>query len=300
MPPRIDPTLAIVWRNEHQLQFGAPEARAILDCPDRVHLDLVHLLRHGAALETLETIATAIGGDPGAATAVISALGPALLPPAGAAAPPPPPAREHPPVVVAGRGRTAASVGSALLLLGHRVERTPVEAPLPADESATAVVLIADRVIRPAQHLPLLRRDLPHLPIVFGDGDVTVGPLVVPGASACLRCVDLARRDADEAWPLIATQLTEQRPAPRAVRLELAAAAVAARAVDAHLTGHPTALDGEAEIIPPDGARASRLAYAPHPECGCGAHAGTATAHGPLAILPHAAPSSVRAGVVPA
>ncbi len=298
MPPRIDPSLAIVWRSEHQLQFGAPEARAVLDCPHRLQLDLVHLLRHGAAMETLETIAAAIGAGPDDVRVVLTALAPALLPTVSPG--PKRPRRDPAPVVVTGDDRTAITIGGALGLLGHRVIRTPTGAPLLATEPARIVVLIEDRVIPPSLHLPLLRRDLPHVPIVFGDGNVTVGPLVVPGASACLRCVDLTRRDADDAWPLIAAQLTQQRPTVRAARLELAAAASAVRAVDARLTGRSSALDGIAEIIPPDGSRPRRLAYAPHPECGCGAHPGTATAHGPLAIRPRAAPSSARGGGVPA
>lgn len=297
MPPRIDPSLAIVWRNEHQLQFGAPEARAILDCPRRIHLDVVHLLRHGAALETLETIASGIGGGPGDVADVLTALEPALLP-AGAPTPVGAPGRE--PVVVTGNDRTADTIHDALTLLGHQAVRTPAGAPLFTDEPASLVVLIEDRVVPPTLHLPLLRRDLPHVPVVFGDGDVTVGPLVDPGASACLRCVDLTRRDLDDAWPLIAAQLTGQPPAPRTMRLELAAAAAVVRAVDARLTGHQSALDGVAEVIPPDGSRPRRRPYPPHPECGCGAHPGTETLRGPLAIRPPAAPSSARGGGVPA
>ncbi len=61
-----------------------------------------------------------------------------------------------------------------------------------------------------------------------------------------------------------------------------------------------SALDGVAEVIPPDGSRPRRLVYVPHPECGCGAHPGTATARAPRAIRPPGAPSSARDGVVPA
>lgn len=299
MSPRIDPTLAVVWRSEHQLQFGAPEARAVLDCPKRIHLDVVHLLRHGAAVETLETIASGLGGGPDDVAAVLTALAPVLVPPVPHAQRGIPP-RAPSPVVITGHDRTATTIGGALQLLGHRVTQAAIDAPLTDEGLPALLVLIENRVIPPTVHLPLLRRDLPHLPIVFGDGDVTVGPLVVPGASACLRCVDLTRRDADDAWPLIAAQLPQQPSPPRVVRLELAAAAAAVRAVDAHLMGHPTRLDGIAEVIRPDGTRPRRSTCAPHPECGCGAHPGTGTAHAPLAIHPLAGPSSARGGVVPA
>lgn len=301
MPLRIDPALAIVWRNTHQLQFGAPEARVILDSPDRVQLDLVKLLRRGASRATLETIATAIGGGPADVAAVLTTLEPVLVEtgtapaasgarrPAGA-----PTGATEPsgPIVVTGRDRTATTIGGLLGVLGYRVVGVPPEAPLHLDETPSLVVLIAERVVDPGLHLPLLRRDLPHLPIVYGDGDAVVGPFVVPGASACLRCVDLERHDADEAWPRIAPQLAVHPAAPRTPRLELLSALTAARAIDARFLGHPTALDDVALVIPPDGSPPRRVPCAPHPACGCGALPGTATAPDPLATHRPGVPSS--------
>jgi hypothetical protein len=46
----------------------------------------------------------------------------------------------------------------------------------------------------------------PHLPVRAYGSHGVCGPLVVPGATACLRCHDLHRRDADSAWPLIGVQ----------------------------------------------------------------------------------------------
>ena len=47
-----------------------------------------------------------------------------------------------------------------------------------------------------------LRRDgVPHLLAEVRDTVGVVGPLVLPGRSACLRCLDLVRTDRDPGWP---------------------------------------------------------------------------------------------------
>lgn len=61
---------------------------------------------------------------------------------------------------------------------------------------------------------PRLVRDLQacgvaHLPVLMRDGAGLVGPLVIPGRSACLCCVDLHRTQRDPAWPALAAQLRD-------------------------------------------------------------------------------------------
>lgn len=46
-----------------------------------------------------------------------------------------------------------------------------------------------------------------HLPIEVFGATATVGPLVVPGSTACLRCEDLRRTDRDPRWPSERAQL---------------------------------------------------------------------------------------------
>ena len=68
-------------------------------------------------------------------------------------------------------------------------------------------MLVGHYVLEPARHRRWLRRDIPHLPVVFSDGEIRVGPLVEPGHGPCLYCLELARVDEDPAWPAIACQL---------------------------------------------------------------------------------------------
>ena len=69
-----------------------------------------------------------------------------------------------------------------------------------------------------------------HLAASAREAIGVVGPLVVPGQSACLGCVELARSDRDPAWPFILAQAAGQAAQPVACAATLATA-VAAQAV---------------------------------------------------------------------
>lgn len=50
------------------------------------------------------------------------------------------------------------------------------------------------------------RAGTPYLLVRLTEGRAVVGPFVVPGRTACLRCVDAHHTDADPAWPLLVRQ----------------------------------------------------------------------------------------------
>ncbi|MCF6745308.1 thiamine biosynthesis protein ThiF [Blastococcus sp. KM273128] len=113
----------------------------------------------------------------------------------------------------------------------------------------------------------------PHLVATVRGETGVVGPLVVPGASSCLRCADLHRRDADPRWPRLAAQLTAAEPPPSGATLTcLLTAVLAAGQVLACIDGRgaPVTLDATVELRPPDLLPHLRR-WPPHPSCGCGA-----------------------------
>ncbi len=124
----------------------------------------------------------------------------------------------------------------------------------------------------------LVRRDVPHLAVVVAADRIVVGPLVRPGRSACLRCLDLHRRDRDPAWPHLVAQLLGRRGHPAPVgesALCTAAAGIAALQVLAELdAAHtarplvPDAVGRTLEVSLPDAA-VRRRPWRPHPGCGC-------------------------------
>ena len=89
------------------------------------------------------------------------------------------------------------------------------------------LVLLADAAV-PDPHLArrLFDEGLAQLIVWAGEGVGVVGPLVVPGRSSCLHCVDLHKTATEPAWPALATQLAG-RPQPADLASAQASAAFA-------------------------------------------------------------------------
>lgn len=138
-----------------------------------------------------------------------------------------------------------------------------------AGPPADLVVLVEHDVADPALHRPLVTEGIAHLSIVMREASALVGPLVRPGRTACLRCLDLHRSDADDAWPTIAAQLAVRRPAPEETALAATAGTLAAAQALAHLDGRRSALeDASLELRLPEMVP-HRIAWPPHERCGC-------------------------------
>lgn len=145
--------------------------------------------------------------------------------------------------------------------------------PLPSGSPADLVVLARPWAASDPLAVEVHRSGIPHLVATVRGQTGVVGPLVVPGATSCLRCGDLHRRDADPRWPRLAAQLTATEPPPSGATVTcLLTAATAALQVLAYLDGggSPAALEATIELSPPDHAPRRRR-WPAHPECGCGA-----------------------------
>jgi bacteriocin biosynthesis cyclodehydratase domain-containing protein len=173
-------------------------------------------------------------------------------------------------VQILGRGRIAAAIADVLAASGVAVAPTPDGQPTPTRrEPHPALVILVGRLPGPAAR-PLRP---PHLAVTAGEAIGTVGPLVRPGISACLRCLDLARADRDPAWPLILAQVTRRQPDPSACGAALAAAVAAQAATQALLfidqpTAQAPAEDATLELVQP-GWQWRRRTWLPHPACTC-------------------------------
>jgi len=119
----------------------------------------------------------------------------------------------------------------------------------------------------------LMREQIPHLAASADEAIGIVGPLVIPGRTACLRCMDLTRTDRDPAWPLILAQLAGRAPDPLACDAPLAAA-VAAQAAAQGLAFIDRAAvadavtNGTLELVLP-GWQWRRRTWMPHQDCSC-------------------------------
>ena len=137
----------------------------------------------------------------------------------------------------------------------------------------SSLVILADSHRR---DLPaaLARDQVPHLAVSTSEAIGVVGPLVLPGRSACLRCLDLTRAERDPAWPLILAQLAGRAapdPAACAAVLAAMAAAQATAQALAFIDRGPAAVAvicGTLELVRPDW-QWRRRTWPPHPRCGC-------------------------------
>ncbi|WP_035845579.1 ThiF family adenylyltransferase [Kitasatospora azatica] len=120
----------------------------------------------------------------------------------------------------------------------------------------------------------LMRSGVPHLYVGVVEHLGVVGPLVLPGASACGGCVALTRTDRDAAWPRLLAQLATEGPGrAREPACDGALASAVAGLAGLHalllLDGvRPPSVDGWCEVSAVDG-MVRRLRLPPHTECGC-------------------------------
>jgi bacteriocin biosynthesis cyclodehydratase domain-containing protein len=155
-----------------------------------------------------------------------------------------------------------------------REHRPPLGSPRAGRPGRTPdLVILADSYQR---DLPaaLLRAGVPHLTASASEAIGVVGPLVVPGRTACLRCLDLTRADRDPAWPLILAQLAGGGADPPACDAILAMAVAAQAAAQAlsfvdRGTAATAAVNGTLELVLP-GWRWRRRTWLPHQYCLCG------------------------------
>jgi hypothetical protein len=140
----------------------------------------------------------------------------------------------------------------------------------------TAALCLPDLVVlAPAAGMPRpdAPRLVPHLLTEVRDGTGVVGPLVQPGASACLHCLDLARTDRDPDWPAVAAQLSLPAPGVAPCDAGLALAVVAQTVLQALLlvdgAAVPATVGGTLELVLPDW-RWRRRSWQIHPACACG------------------------------
>jgi bacteriocin biosynthesis cyclodehydratase domain-containing protein len=168
--------------------------------------------------------------------------------------------------------RLAASLSE--LLTGAGVPSRTGRTPRPADRVSVLV-----GVGEPRRELldQLMRDSRPHLLVRMREGEALLGPFVVPGRTACLRCVDAHLADGDPCWPLVVAQYagrdagerTDGVPEPVDSLLAALALAWAARDVTSYAEGRrPTTWSATIGLDPPLTAIETQP-WLRHPGCGC-------------------------------
>ncbi|MDF5755537.1 thiamine biosynthesis protein ThiF [Spongiactinospora sp. TRM90649] len=149
---------------------------------------------------------------------------------------------------------------------------TSASAPRPADRGRGPDLAI----LAPAEPLDhvmvgdLLDAGTPHLLVSAFEGFGSIGPLVVPGSTACLRCMELTRRDRDPEWPTVSARLggyPAGEVACDTVTSAWVAAAAAAQALMWIDDTRSNVMNGTLDVVPEWGWR--RRSWRIHPKCRC-------------------------------
>ena len=270
---RLDPRFPPIWRTPQSLQLGLDRPRVVLQAVSHADEMVIAALVTGVSSSGARMIGRSAGLDDEAFATLMRALEPALehavtrLAPAS--------------VVVTGEGETAHLIRALLGASGVAVIADEPEA------HPEIAVMVTHFVIEPEDHGRWLRRDIPHLAVVFGDETVSVGPIIRPGAGPCLYCLERHRTDSDPAWPAMASQLWQRHSGLESSLVAQEVATTVARLVLAQRMVHriesratpdgATTIDGAtapdgATTIEIDAATGERMlrVWRSHPECGCG------------------------------
>lgn len=281
MVVRLDPQYPLLWRSPDSLQLGVMPPRVVLETVSAADERMIAALVEGISETGLAMIGHGAGASAEDVTALLLRLRPALT------APPTVPRR----VLVSGAGHTAGAIARAVAARGHT---------LVADRP-DLVVIVAQYVVPPESHAMWLRRDIPHLAVIVGDGMVEIGPVVEPGIGPCLVCALADAAQADPAWPALAAQLHGMRSASDTAAVAGEVAAIVSRLVAARLKNgagdrhESLSLDLESGVI-------TRRPRARRVDCGCaevrGRRESDSPAVGPVATRIRPRPRPTTASVV--
>lgn len=280
---RLDRKYPLVWRSPDSLQLGVDDPPVTLSGVTIAQERMLSALNVGTTRPGLSLIGTQSGLTEREVSRFHRLVAPALESPQ---------VPGRPIVVVAGTGPTVDRLAYRLTEAGlspRLVGQDPHSAvATPLLRNAPFAIVVAHYVLDPEFYGLWLRRDLPHLPIVFGDTSVRIGPVIEPGNGPCLYCLDRRRTDADPAWPAIASQLWGTRSTAESPFLASEAATMAARLALVHVRGLPFAAGTSFTIDAETGGTNARH-WLPHPECACSGLAGApAVGAVPISAVPEA------------
>jgi hypothetical protein len=118
------------------------------------------------------------------------------------------------------------------------------------------------------------------VPLILTGTGAEVGPFVRPGDTACLACIAAFRREADPAWPLLASQLLSLAPPAVGDALVMEAAFATARLlIEAGRSEKPPAC--HSLTLREDSMHRQTRVHRPHAECRCRSLGESATAAAP-------------------
>lgn len=264
----LDPRLPVLWRTPHTVQVGVDDPPVVLTNVATAHERMLAGLAIGLTPQGLALIGSESGLSVVEVADFESAILPALATPRLALSAS---------VDVDGFGLTADRLEGRLREAGLHPRRVDPHRELPhvdgSSEPASPsqpefAIIIGDYVLHPERRGRWLRRDIPHLPLVYGDTSVTIGPFIEPGAGPCLYCLELHRTDADPAWPALAAQLLAQSSSAQTPFIASEAATIATRMV-LRRVGSGAADSSVSVTLDVESGTCRQQTWSTHPDCAC-------------------------------
>ncbi|MBT2386613.1 ThiF family adenylyltransferase [Streptomyces sp. ISL-11] len=199
-------------------------------------------------------------------------------------------------------GVGAERVGERRDAAARRVVREAAPGPRPRtrgggeEEPPLALVVFAPRdglaayAPDPGAAEELISSGIPHMYAGVLEATGLVGPLVLPGGSACAGCVELGRAQRDTAWPRMLAQWRSGRgsgvPSCDMALATVVAGLTVARALAFLDGGSPASAGVRLELALPGPAWLPRPVE-PHPRCPCGAAGSSDPVYASAAGTPH-------------
>jgi hypothetical protein len=165
--------------------------------------------------------------------------------------------------------------------ISEAVRRQGAHATLARSQKLDLVVIAHSADVQPPWTDPeladdLLAEDIPHYPIAVSGGAGRIGPLVIPGRTACLGCLHLCEADRDRAWPALIDQVRMRHGCTRAQDITVASlsSAAAVRELLSFLDLGPQHSNSQESssyrVFDDSQAVPAEVTVGSHPLCGCG------------------------------
>ncbi len=147
-------------------------------------------------------------------------------------------------------------------------------------DNVDCAVIIAHQAIQPRLYARWMNRQVPHIAVVFDSTGVSVSPMITPGITPCLFCLEQQRIDSDEGWPVLASQLLTSELRFDDSASQLFAAGIVLKkilqTIDSGPQSEPIAATGY-RFLASDGT-VSDLKWPMHKACSCGESEGSLSA----------------------
>ncbi len=194
---RLPGDIPVLWTSPDSIQLGVDPPRVTLEWVPEGAESLLYALQCGTSESGLRMLARSKGIGSDWVETLIEAVSDLGQKPTA-------------PVTQPWTVWTDSEAGSALEILAGYSDFPLQRATEVSDDTmadCTGILVVADYLIHPHWLGQLARHDCPHLPIVFSDQAVTVGPLIQPGVTPCLTCLESTRRDSTPHWLEVSSQL---------------------------------------------------------------------------------------------